>query len=134
MSHEIKEKKAKHPGGRPTKYDPEFCSKVISLMREGASIVEIAYELEVNRTTIYEWMEKFEEFSNTIKDGKDFSEGWWSKEGRKNIHNKEFNSTLWYMNMKNRFGWADKQESNHTVSLTEETKQKIRDADSEYKY
>ena len=36
--------------GRPTSFKPEFCDKVIDLMKEGASIVEIAYELNVNRS------------------------------------------------------------------------------------
>lgn len=126
-------KESKHPGGRPTSYEPKFCDKVIELFRDGSSIAEIAYELDVAKSTIYEWIDKNEEFSNAMKKGKDISEGWWCKKGRVNIDNKDFNSTLWYMNMKNRFGWSDKQESTHNVNVTE-TQKKVRDADSEYKY
>jgi len=104
------DEKPKHAGGRPTKYSPEMIDECIRLMREGASITEIAYELNVAKDTIYEWKKVHPEFSDAIKKGVDFSEGWWMKEGRINIQNKEFNSTLFYMNMKNRFGWADKQE------------------------
>lgn len=109
-----------HAGGRPTKYDPAHCDVVERLMLEGASIIEIAYELRVSRPTIYEWIEKYPEFSNTIKKGVDFSEGWWMNKGRTHIENKEFNSTLWYMNMKNRFGWKDKQEYSGTVGIRQE--------------
>lgn len=107
-------------GGRPSKYEEIFCEKVVELMREGASIAEIAFELEVSKNTLYQWMEKNREFQDAINKGRDFSEGWWCKKGRKNIENKEFNSTLWYMNMKNRFGWADKTESNHNVNVKQE--------------
>lgn len=109
-----------HPGGRPTKYKPEYCEFVENLMLEGASITEIAYELRISKPTIYEWIEKYPEFSNAINGGRDFAEGYWMKEGRINIHNKEFNSTLFYMNMKNRFGWKDKQEHTGTVAIKQE--------------
>ncbi len=101
------------PGGRPTKYKPELCQQVEDLMYEGASIEEVAWKLRVNRDTLYEWQKKHKEFSDTIKRGVNHSEGWWKFKGRANLENKDFSSTLWYMNMKNRFGWADKHD--HTT-------------------
>jgi len=96
------------PAGQPTKYKPEYCEKVIELMMEGASMVEVAYELRVHRDTVHEWTKVHPEFADAIKKAQHYSEGWWEKQGRSNLHNSKFNSALWYMNMKNRFGWRDK--------------------------
>lgn len=107
------------PAGRPTKDLSElpdhWYNQVLDLYKEGASDVEI-------KALIYEWLGTFSnglwdrwikeepEFSQTIKTGKIISEAWWSRNGRINLTEREFNYTGWYMNMKNRFGWADKQE------------------------
>lgn len=97
--------------GRPTKYDPSVQSTVIKVMKEGASIMEVAAELGVSRSTLYEWVNKIPEFSDTIKKGEALSEAWWEKQGRTNLQNKNFNYVGWYMNMKNRFEWRDRRPS-----------------------
>ena len=105
---------------RPTKYNPDFKDTVIDLMKEGASIEEICLELEICKQTFYNWCETHKEFLDSKKKGEDFSKGWWMKNGRINLENKEFNYTGWYMQMKNRFGWADKQEvkSDNSLEIT----------------
>lgn len=63
------------------------------------------------------WMKDEEEFSETIKTGKMLAAAWWSKNGRVNLKNKEFNYVGWYMQMKNRFGWKDKTEVENTGTV-----------------
>lgn len=111
--------------GRPTIYKEEYCEKVIELLKEGASIEEIGLELDCGYTTVYEWMDRHENFAQAIKRGRESSKGWWLKQGRVALRENGFNSTLWYMNMKNRFGWADKQESlnQHNVNVSESTQE-----------
>lgn len=112
--------------GRPSKY-PEamkLLPEAFEEMKEGASITEVAAIINVHRDTIYDWLQDPEkqEFSDTIKKGLRLCEAWWEKHGRKEVHNKDFNSTLWYMNMRNRFGWRDKQE----ISIDEDLKNAIK--------
>lgn len=112
-------KKEKHKGGRPTKYKPEMLPKIIELMKDGASIVEVCAELDISQETFAQWRNPesryyIKEFSETVKKGLALSKAWWTKQGRINLMNREFNYTGWYMNMKNRFKWTDRQEvSNH---------------------
>jgi hypothetical protein len=110
----------KNPVGRPTNYTPDLCEKVIPLLAEGASMEEIGLELGVGYTVLYEYMDKHPEFANAIKKGRELSKGWWLKEGRVSLRDKDFSPTLWYMNMKNRFGWTDKQENHITAIVKQE--------------
>jgi len=89
---------------------------ILNLYKEGGSDVEVRaliYEETKEKTkmsyTLWDrWIKEEIEFSETIKTGRLLSEAWWSKSGRKNLENKDFSYTGWYMNMKNRFGWTDR--------------------------
>lgn len=96
--------------GRPTKYLPEMCDAVVALMSEGASKIEVAHEIGISGETLNEWSKDNPDFSAAIKAGEAASHAWWLSKGRKNLENKDFSATLWYMNMKNRHGWRDKTE------------------------
>jgi len=96
---------------RPTKYKEEFNNKVVEYMKQGYSIAEVCLELDICKQTFYNWCEENKVFLDSKKKGVDFSEGWWMKQGRENLQNKEFSFTGWYMNMKNRFKWTDRQET-----------------------
>ena len=100
---------------RPTTYKPEVQKKVIDLMKQGASIEEVCLELDICRQTFYNWCEKYPALLDTKKKGEGFSQGWWMREGRRNLKDRDFNYTGWYMNMKNRFGWADNQKTDITT-------------------
>ena len=103
---------------RPTKYKPSMCKVVIDLMQEGASQQEVLATLDISNDTFYRWKKENEEFSETIKRGVQLSQGWWERQGRVSLKDREFNYTGWYMNMKNRFKWADKQEVKQEGNIT----------------
>lgn len=106
--------------GRP-KLTPEdhfpknWKEKVLSLYSLGASDVEIRVLLDISNDTFYRLLKEDDEFAETIKRGHDFCQAWWELEGRQALRDKSFNPVLWYMNMKNRFGWADKKNIDHTT-------------------
>lgn len=107
-------------------FKPSMCDTVISLMSEGASKIEVCAEIGITSETLYDWCnpksERFnQQFSDSIKKGVQLSSAWWERKGRTNLENRDFSYTGWYMNMKNRFGWADKQEVDHKTNGKEIT-------------
>ena len=127
----------RNDGGRP-KIDLSvlwdgWYNDILNLYQKGASDVEIRaliYEKAgVGSYTLWErWIKEEGEFKEVIKMGKILSEAWWAKSGRTNLENKDFSYTGWYMNMKNRFGWADRTTTDVTtkgesLNYTEEERQ-----------
>ena len=101
-------------GGRPkiklSDLREDWKEAIIELSTEGASIVELAVLLNISRDTFYALSDREPEFFDTVKKCKELCEAWWKRKGRTELDNKDFSYTGWYMNMKNRFGWKDKQE------------------------
>lgn len=117
-SKEVKKKATKRKVGRPKEalnLWKGWANDILNLYVEGASDVEIKALIwkkkgMFSNTLWNRWLEEEEEFSQTIKMGRTFAKSWWEKKGRSGVDSQEINSTMWYMNMKNRYGWRDKQD------------------------
>lgn len=53
--------------GRPTDYRPTFGAEILSLMAGGLSLAASAAELGFHRQRVYEWMERYPDFADTVK-------------------------------------------------------------------
>ena len=102
--------------GRPSKYRAEMLPRMLQLYAEGCSDVEVHTELEISGDTFYRWIKENPEFSETVKQGKELSKAWWLAQARRCLEyssgpgTSRLDAALWYMNMKNRFGWSDRQD------------------------
>ncbi len=82
------------------------------LYEEGASDIEICKALKFRPATFDANYSNNQAFHDLIDIGRIMAQAWWMEQGRKNVHNTKFNTTLYALIMKNRFGWAEKVESN----------------------
>lgn len=102
------------PAGRPSKYDPAFCERVIALGLEGKTLAEMAADLQIDRSTVKDWCETIPEFSRAVKQGLENAQAWWENNGRIATFGgfEGFNATSYIFQMKNRFraDWRDKSE------------------------
>lgn len=70
------------PAGRPSKYDPAFCQRVVDLMAEGRSKTAAAGALGVARSTLHKWADEHEAFSDALSLGEALSAEWWEDKAR----------------------------------------------------
>lgn len=107
-----------HPGGTPKKMLtdlPENWKEIIlENMSVGASQIEVMAKLGISRTVWDRFLDEEPEFIAIVEQGTGLCEAWWMTEARNNLYNHKFQTVLWYMNMKNRFGWKDKAEVDYT--------------------
>ena len=47
----------------PAKYRPEFCEIAAEVLANGESLAAVCAELEITRTTLYEWRDVHPEFN-----------------------------------------------------------------------
>jgi len=114
------------PAGRkkaPFNLDDKTLKQILKEYTEGASDVEIKAIIWKVRGSFSNdlwdrWLKEVPKFTETIKKGRELAAAFWLTLGRKNLNKiGEFNTTLWYMNMKNRYGWADRQETKNQTTI-----------------
>ena len=66
--------KRKRRPGRPSKYKPEFAERVTDYCLLGATNQELARIFKVRDTTIPEWIDRYPEFAEAIKKGREIAD------------------------------------------------------------
>ena len=100
--------------GRPTKYKPEYCQLLIDHMAKGLSFESFAGVVGTCKETIYRWLHENKEFVDARRHAIAKNRIFWEQKGIDGMQGdiSGFNATSWVFNMKNRFGWNDRQDIN----------------------
>lgn len=122
-------KNEKKKVGRPSKYDPKYCSEIIDFMAQGKSKEAFAGHIDVSKDTIYEWIKVHKDFSDSVKKAEVKCQEFWEEMGIQMALAGQGNATVWIFNMKNRFSWKDKHETELTVGEGVNVKLDIRNGD-----
>lgn len=77
----------------------------------GADDVEVMAALRMNRKTFDLKYNTDRVFKELVDVGRLRSAAWWRSVARKNLLNRNLNTTAWSFVMKNRFGWTEKSEA-----------------------
>lgn len=100
------------PAGRPSKFKPEYCSKLINHMSGGLSYQSFPAVVDTCIKTLYEWEQSYPEFLHAKNIGRQKQQLYFEETGRRAIEGgiKDFNATAFVWMSKNMLGWRDKQD------------------------
>lgn len=108
----------KNKGGRPTKYSVALAEALPDMFVNGESVAEVCDALDISKDTFYAWVKKHRRFSDAYKKGLQKSEAWWCRLGRAGARGQvKIQPATWVFNMKNRFGWTDRIEQQHSGEI-----------------
>ena len=89
--------------GRPSRYNPASCDRVLILAAQGCGKAEIAAGLGVSVKTLNAWAAAHEDFRQAMSEAKEVEYAWWLGVGRKNQFTRSWNASAWALQMRNRF-------------------------------
>lgn len=89
--------------GRPTKYRPEMCEKVIEWGRQGKSRAWMCSRLEIGTSTLAVWEAEHQDFREALERARYHAQAHWEDLGHDNIKDREFNASVWSRSMAARF-------------------------------
>ena len=117
-------KNSKRKIGRPTKYRPEYCERIIEHLKQGLTFESFAASIPdngVNIDTIHEWAKKHPEFAEAKKRGAALTHAYWDKiallvacgkeyidkNGNVVVDPKNIIPSVFIFTLKNRIKWRD---------------------------
>ncbi len=115
MENETTPQLDKRPPWRPTDYRPEFCEQVVELGRQGKSYTQIASALDINKSTLYEWKDRYPDFSNALTRARQEAQTWWEDVGQSALFAEKFQPVVYNRAMQCRFpeDYLEKQQVNN---------------------
>lgn len=114
------------------KYNKEMCKIAEQVLADGESLAAICAELNITRSTLYEWRDTYPEFSDAISRGLQKAQREWEKIGQNGTkgYYEKFNASSWIFTMKNRFREdykEDKEVKSDSTSIIEKLIDKLVD-------
>lgn len=102
---------------KTTVYDDSLCSDFLEMRKQGFSLTECAGCFGVSRSTLNKWKEQHPKFKEAWEVAETYHDSWWLAIGRDALvtRDKDFDTRLWFTNMKNRMGWADSYSQRTTI-------------------
>lgn len=112
-------RKGVKPVGLPSgSYDEKFPIMLIDHMKEGLSFESFGGVAMVDRSALYQWVEKHEMFAKAKGIGESLGLVFWEREGIVGMKGgKDFNVGVWIFAMKNRFKWHDEKKFLHQGAI-----------------
>lgn len=99
---------ARKKAGQPTAYKPEYCDMLLEHMRGLNSFESFAAEVNVCRTTLYNWCKENPQFLYARKKGRDIAQRGLENVGKGLMTGKiKGNVAAWIFYMKNMSSWCD---------------------------
>jgi hypothetical protein len=109
------------------KYKKDFCKVAMDILAGGESLAAVCAEIEIARSTLYEWRDNHPEFAEAIQIGLQKAQRDWERLGRHGIQGdiEKFSASPWIFTMKNRFRDDYKDDSKEEKSTDTSVLEKI---------
>jgi len=97
--------------GRPSKYDPAKLPDVTNLCLLGLTDDELSEFLGIDRSTFYDWKNKYPEFADAIWSGKQGADALVAESLYKNARTGDTGAAKHWLNNRRRSNWSEKMET-----------------------
>lgn len=91
-----------------------WATELVEYYKQGYADSEVACAMNISMRQFNTMLADNPTFAKLVEFGRTLSLAWWEGQARKNLGNKQFNTPLWVFTMKNKYGWADKIDTNNS--------------------